>query len=142
MTTATATKPRKRATKKANTKAKPAKKTTAKKKATSDANVRPTAAELKAKETELRKKYPRIVVGSIRDIETKKGAPHYNKMTVEITCAKRGCNEVRRIATSDLHQVTMCEEHTLEQRRANRRAARLAAKKANTKKKAPSKKPR
>lgn len=87
------------------------------------------ADQLKARERELRKKYKRIVVGSIRR-ETK--GTHKNKLTVEITCAVRGCNETRRVATSDLFQVKYCEAHTEEfrkKRRAERAKANRAAKK-------------
>ena len=80
-----------------------------------------TTEELRDREKELRKTYKRILPGSIRK-ETK--GLHKDKITVEIKCAHRGCNEVRRVATSDLHQVNKCMAHTLEDRMERRREAR------------------
>lgn len=82
----------------------------------------------KKAELELRKTYKNIVPGSFKDIELTPGSPHYMKRTVEITCAKRGCKATRRVATSDLAQVTMCPEHTRDARLARRRLARQKAK--------------
>lgn len=93
----------------------------------------PTEAEvLAAKEREIRKKYPRVVPGSIRKEED---GPHAGKITVEIKCAHRGCKEIRRVATSDLFQVKYCEEHTKFYRNLARRNAR--AEKAGDAKPAP-----
>lgn len=82
--------------------------------------------ELKESELELRKEYPKIVKGSLTNIDQDKDSPHYQKRTVEIVCAKRGCQEVRRIATSDLHQVRMCEACTRLERLKRRRERRKA----------------
>lgn len=81
-----------------------------------------------AEEKRLREKYPnaKIVHGSVQDICTDKNDPHYNKRTVEIKCSHPGCHEVRRIATSDLHQVKFCEEHTKQYRLEKRRIERAA----------------
>jgi len=64
-----------------------------------------------------------------------KGSLHFDnsrqKFTIELICSFHGCGERRRVATSDLHQVSMCEEHTKETRNMARAAARVkAAKKA------------
>lgn len=63
-------------------------------------------------ETELRARYNAIVEGSLAP-PCKDG--HFrNKWTVEIRCAETNCPKLRRIATSDLHQTTRCEEHAKE----------------------------
>lgn len=84
---------------------------------------------LAEKEAELREKHSHIVKGSLKfNID----GPHTNKMTVVIKCTHAGCQETREIATSDLHQVTMCPEHTREARNARRRqnyTAKVKAKK-------------
>jgi hypothetical protein len=74
----------------------------------------------------LKAKYPHLVNGTLEFDET------LGKQTVEIKCAggattKTCKNPRRRVATSDLFQVTRCEEHTLEVRRANRAKARASA---------------
>lgn len=79
---------------------------------------------LLAREKELRKDYPRIVEGSIR---REKDGVHKGKLSVVIRCAKRGCPNKRRVATSDLHQVQYCVDCTKEMRAARRRDARKAA---------------
>jgi hypothetical protein len=81
---------------------------------------------LKGQEGVLRKKYRHIVKGTLRNASKNKEDRHYNKRTVEITCTKRGCKATRRIATSDLAQVSMCEEHTRLARLKRRRDARKA----------------
>src|SRR5688572_25261480 len=67
------------------------------------------AARLAEREKEVRKKYRRVLEGSIRkDTE----GTHRNKLTVEMTCTGKGCEATRRVATSDLHQVRLCESCT------------------------------
>jgi len=75
--------------------------------------------ELAVAEKELRKKYPHVVKGSLRNISN--GATHKGKRTAEIKCAARGCTKTRRVATSDLAQVRYCDECTQERRAARRR---------------------
>jgi hypothetical protein len=94
--------------------------------------------ELRAAEKVLKAKYPDIVKDTLKNAEAGTG-PHANKRTVEIKCAHKGCNVTRRVATSDLAQVTMCEEHTRQARLERRREARkvrAAAKPKKAKKKA------
>jgi hypothetical protein len=126
MTTATAVRKtsRKAASKKNTvTKARPAKKV-------KKAAARPLldSKELEAEEKDFRKKYSSIVKGSLRNIgdDPKKDKRWRTKRTVEIKCSKRGCGEVRRIATSDLHQVTMCAAHVIQERLARKRESRKA----------------
>ena len=82
--------------------------------------------DLKIEERSLRDQYPRIVRGTLRNATARPG-PHIHKRTVEIKCEASGCQEVRRIATSDLHQVTMCDACTVEARLERRRDARRRA---------------
>jgi len=91
--------------------------------------------ELRAAEKDLKARYPQIVVGTLKNAEAGEG-PHANKRTVEIKCAHKGCEITRRVATSDLKQVTMCEEHTRQARLERRREARQARAAAAPKKKA------
>jgi hypothetical protein len=96
------------------------------------------AEELDEKERQLRRKYPRIVEGSIRPaakseaeaVRLKVDKKFVHKITVEIRCATKGCPNVRRVATSDLAQVRYCEACTIKRRLARRKAARQAAKKS------------
>lgn len=87
--------------------------------------------DLKAAEADLRKKYPRVIKGTLRDVgqDPNKDPRWKHKRTVEIRCAKRGCQETRRVATSDLHQVTLCEEHTAEARKERRKKQQAARRK-------------
>jgi hypothetical protein len=127
---ATATKTRKKRTTKASKPAvKAVKKTVKAEKAAPKSRPILDEAGLKAAEAELRTSYPAIVKGSLRNVGDDPGKdPKWaHKRTVEIKCAHPGCTKVRRIATSDLHQVTMCEEHTHEYRLAARRKSRAAA---------------
>ncbi len=117
----------------ANKKTGPSKKTAAKKSSTKATKGPLSPAELKEQEAILRKKYPAIVVGSLRNIGTKKDKPHFNKRSVEITCAHRGCKETRRIATSDLAQVKQCEEHTRLARLKRKQEQRAKARKKRKK---------
>lgn len=94
------------------------------------------ADRLSQKEREVRRKHPRVIKGTIRK-ET--DGAHAGKITVEITCAMRGCKVTRRVATSDLFQVKFCPDCTRKARNAARRAARQGdAPKATAK---PAKKP-
>lgn len=82
-----------------------------------------SAEKLAEKEAELIKQYPQIQKGTLKfNVD----GVHKNKLTVVIRCSHPGCNEKREIATSDLHQVTMCEEHTKAARNERRRAAYAA----------------
>lgn len=74
--------------------------------------------ELAAREKEIRKTYKAVISGSIRR-ET--NGHHVNKLTVNIECCERGCKNVRRVATSDLFQVSRCEGCAEEHRKALRR---------------------
>ncbi len=91
-----------------------------------------TAEELIDEERKLRKQYPKIVKGSLRNASTDENDEFHNKRTVEIECATRGCKAVRRIATSDLHQVKHCVECTQKNRLNRRKLARQARKAAAT----------
>lgn len=75
-------------------------------------------------EKKLKSKYSHVVLGTVK---FDKAA---GKQTVEIKCKKRNCGEFRRIYTSDLFQIDMCKEHTLERRRAKRAAAAKAKREA------------
>ncbi len=81
---------------------------------------------LAAREKELRKKYKRIVEGSIRK-ET--DGLHAGKITVVIACATKNCLNTRRVATSDLFQVKFCEECIDAIRKNRRKAKKKAARK-------------
>ena len=89
--------------------------------------------ELRAAEKVLKAKYSQIVIGTLKNAEAGDG-PHANKRTVEIKCAHKGCKVTRQVATSDLKQVTMCEEHTRQARLERRREARKVRSAANPKK--------
>ena len=74
----------------------------------------------------LKAKYPQAMVDTLK-FDASRG-----KQTVEIRCAggpktKTCRNSRRRVATSDLFQVTRCEAHTLEVRQAARSKARAKA---------------
>ncbi len=84
-------------------------------------------------EIALRKKYPHIVPGTLSDVVTDKKSSYFHKRTIKIQCTFPGCKETRVIATSDLAQVRMCEEHVRVSRLERRRDMRA---KANGKKKA------
>jgi hypothetical protein len=79
------------------------------------------ADRLLQKERDVRRKYPRAIKGTLRK-ETK--GSHAGKFTVEIKCAQRNCSTIRRVATSDLFQVSCCLDCTRQLRNAARRAAR------------------
>lgn len=85
---------------------------------------------LTAAETELRAKYPHIVEGTLLNATKGVAQPNLSpaeaykfkwKRSVIIQCA---CGQQRRIATSDLAQVTLCEDCTRATRNANKRATR------------------
>lgn len=67
----------------------------------------------------LQGKYPHMVEGSLGFDSVA------NKQFVMITCTHPGCEKQRRVYTSDLHQVSMCEDHKAEQVKA-RKATRDA----------------
>jgi hypothetical protein len=67
-------------------------------------------------ETELRAKYPHVVEGSL-DFDSVT-----NKQFVQIECTHPGCGAQRRTFTSDLFQVTMCDDHRKEQAKARKAA--------------------
>lgn len=69
-----------------------------------------------------------IVPGSLRNSKDPRNEADglSNKRTVEILCQEKGCNETRRVATSDLAQVFYCPTHTHERRLEARRRARQA----------------
>lgn len=67
-------------------------------------------------EAELLKKYPHMVEGSLR-FNAK-----MNKQEVDITCSHPGCGQGRTVFTSDLFQVSMCDEHRKEAAKAKREA--------------------
>lgn len=74
----------------------------------------------------LRERYPdhNIIDDSLQFNEAK------SKYSVEIVCQHKGCNNKRRVFTSDLFQVKLCEDHTKEARRQKRKAKRNAMKDA------------
>jgi len=90
---------------------------------------------LQEREKELRKTHKRITPGSIKKETTGHWAGKY---TVEINCDQRGCTAKRRVATSDLHQVSSCESCTkkLRAERRRERRAELSAKRGKSKPKA------
>jgi hypothetical protein len=66
--------------------------------------------DLAAAEAKLREKYDHVIPGTIK-VHTE--GLHANRRTVEIKCANSECrNPKRRVATSDLWQVKLCEECT------------------------------
>ncbi|MBA3482471.1 MAG: hypothetical protein H0T51_11705 [Pirellulales bacterium] len=65
--------------------------------------------DLGVAERELRRKYPHIVEGSIRVHDN---GPHKGRRTVEIVCQNKGCQNKRRIHTSDAFQVELCNACT------------------------------
>jgi len=92
-----------------------------------------SAKELAAAEAALCSKYPNIILGSLREVSAREGKFHM-KRSVQIECAFSGCATTRRIATSDLAQVSLCEEHTRSARLQRRREARAARKTQQPKK--------
>ena len=79
-----------------------------------------------AEEAKLREKYPtqHIVKGSLHNCELDSESPHYMKRTVEIVC--QDDKSIRRIATSDLHQVFLSEAGVRARRLETRKAKRAA----------------
>jgi hypothetical protein len=61
-------------------------------------------------------KYPQVVEGSLGFDEAT------NKQFVLIACTHDGCDNTRKTFTSDLFQVTMCDEHRKEQVKARKTA--------------------
>lgn len=82
-------------------------------------------------EATLMGKYPQVVEGSL-DFDKS-----VNKQFVQIACAHPGCEATRKTFTSDLFQVTMCDEHRKEAAKAKRdaknaRIKEILAKAANS----------
>jgi hypothetical protein len=91
-----------------------------------EAKATPKTVDLAAAERELRRKYPHIVEGSIR---AHSDGPHKGRRTVEIVCQNKGCQNKRRIHTSDAFQVELCTECTKTIRQQRRvKATRKTAK--------------
>lgn len=67
-------------------------------------------------EAELLKKYPHMKEGSLVFNEK------MNKQQVTIVCSHPGCENERVVYTSDLFQVSMCDEHRKEAAKAKREA--------------------
>jgi hypothetical protein len=82
----------------------------------------PKNKELQMAEQELRAKYPHIVAGSLR-IET--DGAHKGRRSVEIECQGDGCQERRRIHTSDAFQTKLCHQCTTLHRKQRRAKANL-----------------
>ena len=82
----------------------------------------PKNKELQMAEQELRAKYPHIVEGSLR-VET--DGAHKGRRSVEIACQGDGCQERRRIHTSDAFQTKLCQECTTLHRKQRRTKANL-----------------
>lgn len=82
----------------------------------------PKNKELQMAEQELRAKYPHIVAGSLR-IET--DGAHKGRRSVEIACQADGCQERRRIHTSDAFQTKLCQECTTLHRKQRRTKVNL-----------------
>jgi len=80
--------------------------------------------ELDAAEKVLRKKYRQIVPGTLKNLSA--NGSHAGKRTVQIRCATHGCDNVRKVATSDLAQVRFCVTCT-DERRAERRRKKPVA---------------
>jgi hypothetical protein len=80
----------------------------------------PKNKELLMAEQELRAKYPHIVEGSLR-IET--DSAHKGRRSVEIACQRNGCQERRRIHTSDAFQTKLCPACTTLHRKQRRTKA-------------------
>jgi hypothetical protein len=57
--------------------------------------------------TELRKRYPWIVKGSLEGSG--------NERTVLIKCTKQKCTDTRRVRTQDAYQCKLCETHQRDQ---------------------------
>ena len=84
-------------------------------------------------EAALQQQYPHVVTGSLREATLHNGKFHL-KRNVQIRCSSPGCEVLRRVATSDLAQVKMCEDHTRIARLQRRRDGRAAIKAAKIKK--------
>lgn len=67
-------------------------------------------------EAELIAKYPHVVEGSL-DFDAS-----VNKQFVQIACTHPGCGSHRKTFTSDLFQVSMCDDHRKEQAKARKAA--------------------
>jgi hypothetical protein len=96
-----------------------------------------TTQQLTTTEKTLKQKYPHIKDGTLRNATKGMATPGYtpeeitkynHKRSVTINCTNDGCNNQRRIATSDLAQVKLCENCTRLARNTRKRARRAAAK--------------
>ena len=107
-----------------------------------EAKKEPKAIVLATAEAALQQQYPHVVTGSLREATLHNGKFHL-KRNVQIKCSSPGCEVLRRVATSDLAQVKMCEDHTriarLQRRRDNRAALRTAKAPKTIKAKKPAK---
>jgi hypothetical protein len=99
--------------------------------------------ELRAEEKRLLARYPHIVQGSLRNAtkgELVEGLTpeeihkYKHKRSIIIECQRAIANQIcgvkRRIATSDLAQVTLCETCTTDERNARKRERRAAVRQA------------
>lgn len=76
--------------------------------------------ELRLAEQELRTKYPHIIEGTLR-IEA--DGAHKGRRSVEIACQGDGCQQRRRIHTSDAFQTKLCLDCTTRHRKQRRAKA-------------------
>lgn len=79
----------------------------------------PKNKDLLMAEQELRAKYPHIVEGSLRVDE----GTHKGRRSVEIACQGDGCQQRRRIHTSDAFQTKLCLDCTTLHRKQRRAKA-------------------
>lgn len=73
---------------------------------------------------EIETKYPHVISGTL-EFDANVG-----KQSVEIACQHEGCEETRRVFTSDLFQVRTCVEHKAEERKARKTEQRVLLAKA------------
>ncbi|MBA3481440.1 MAG: hypothetical protein H0T51_06455 [Pirellulales bacterium] len=109
----------------AESKPKPAKPASKPKPRSAQKSGKPGSPDLAAAERALRRKYPHIVQGSIRVHDN---GPHKGRRTIEIVCQHKGCQNKRRIHTSDAFQVELCNECTKIVRQQRRAKANKKAK--------------
>jgi len=81
-------------------------------------------AQLDEKCLELKSKYPHVVEGTLLNVGDSGIEKYSKKRTCQIACTHDGCDARRTIATSDLAQVSMCEMHVREVRKAKRKLQR------------------
>jgi hypothetical protein len=68
----------------------------------------------RSSEKDIIAKYPHVIEGTLQY------DPTTNKQSVEIRCQHPGCKETRRVFTSDLFQVRLCDTHKKEAKKAQR----------------------